>query len=69
MTIECIKGFVIGEEDNSFAIMQGEVFKLSDIEDDIFTGVEGANRCPGIEISFTEEQLAENFKLVLGAIN
>ncbi len=62
MYIECIKGFVLG---GSIAFMQGEVFKLVDAESNTFVGVEGASRCPGMEIDFEENQLADYFKLTL----
>ena len=62
MTIECIKGFVIGEEDNSFAIMQGELFKL--VEEDVYVALKEDSRNPGMEVCFTEKQLAENFKVL-----
>ena len=62
MTIECIKGFVIGEEDNSFAIMQGELFKL--VEEDVYVALKAFSRNPGMEVCFTEKQLAENFKVL-----
>jgi hypothetical protein len=63
MYIECIKGFRL--DGGSIAIMQGEVFKLVDRDDNTFVGVEGASRCPGMEIDFEEDQLANNFKLTL----
>lgn len=62
MYIECIKGFKIGD---SFAIMEGEVFKYTD---DVYVGVKGASRNEGIELYFTEDQLANNFKLVFKTI-
>jgi hypothetical protein len=62
MYIECIKGFKIGD---SFAILQGEVFKLID---DVFVGVEGSSRNEGIELYFTEDQLANNFKIAFTKI-
>jgi hypothetical protein len=62
MYIECIKGFKLG---GSVAFMQGEIFKLVDAESNTFVGVEGASRCPGMEIDFEEDQLCNNFKLTL----
>ena len=61
MTIECIKGFVLG---GSLAVMQGEIFQLVYDEENTFIGLEGYSRCPGMEIDFTEEELANNFKLI-----
>jgi hypothetical protein len=59
MKIECIKGFVLG---GSIAVMQGEIFQLVDGEENTFEGLVDYSRCPGMEIDFTEEQLANNFK-------
>ena len=64
MYIECIKGFVLG---GSIAFMQGEIFKLVDADSNTFVGVEGASRCPGIEIDFEENQLADYFKFKIVA--
>ena len=64
MTIKCIKGFLVGDEGNSFAIMQGELFKL--VEEDLYVALKGDSRNPGMEVCFTEKQLAENFKLLFG---
>jgi hypothetical protein len=64
MYVECIKGFLI----DGFLVMQGEVFKLVEREDMIFTGVKGASLCPEMEISFTHAQLAHHFKLTLTKI-
>jgi hypothetical protein len=61
MQIECIKGYVLG---GSLAVMQGERFQLVCGEDLIFVGLSNYSRCPGIEIDFTEEELANNFKLI-----
>lgn len=67
LKIECIKGFCL--DGGSFPIMQGEVFKLSecsDLDEMIFISLEGASFNPNMEIEFTYEQLANNFKLVVG---
>jgi hypothetical protein len=61
MTIECTKGYVLG---GSLAIMQGEIFQLVYDEENTFIGLEEYSRCPGMEIDFTEEELANNFKLI-----
>ena len=66
MYIECIKGFRL--DGGSIAIMQGEVFKLINADDNTFVGVEGASRGPGMEIDFEEDQLANYFKLTLTRI-
>ena len=64
--IECIKGFRM--DGGSLAIMQGEVFELSedlDMADErIFVGVPGASQFPEMEIWFNEDQLCDNFKLI-----
>lgn len=62
MKIECIKGFMLSP-DNSFGIMAGEVFEMDpDSEDGYdFIGLLGGCRNPGMEISFTEEVLVNNF--------
>jgi hypothetical protein len=62
MYIECIKGFRLG---GSIAVMQGEIFKLVNGEENTFEGVKGGSRCPGMEVDFEEDQLAEYFKLTL----
>ena len=67
LKIECIKGFRL--DGGSFPIMQGETFELSkdsDVNEMIFVAVEGASLCPGMEIEFTEDQLCNNFKLIVG---
>ena len=67
LKIECIKGFRI--DSGSLPIIQGEVFELSknsDIDEMIFIALEGASFSPGMEIEFTEDQLVNNFKLVVG---
>ena len=67
LKIECIKGFRI--DGGSFPIMQGEVFELSknsDIDEMIFIALVGASFFPGMEIEFTEDQLVNNFKLIVG---
>lgn len=61
MKIECIKGLMLG---GSIAIMQGEIFRLVDSDENIFIGIDGLSRCPGMEINFTEEQLVDNFKYI-----
>ena len=68
LKIQCTKGFRI--DGGSFPIMQGEIFKLSknsDYDEMIFIAVEGASFFPGMEIEFTEDQLLNNFKLIVGA--
>jgi hypothetical protein len=66
MKIECIKGFVVVEEE--LIIMQGEVFEKtleSDwIDRNTFRAVEGASFNPEMEIDFTNQQLCNNFKLI-----
>jgi hypothetical protein len=67
LKIECIKGFRI--DGGSFTIMQGEVFELSkdsDYDEMIFVALEGASLNPGMEMEFTEDQLCNNFMLVVG---
>jgi len=68
MIIECIKGFQTHTLDGGFLpIMQGEGFKLTDRGEMIFESVEGATMNPGMEFQFTDELLANNFKLIVGA--
>jgi hypothetical protein len=67
MKIECIKGFLI--DGGAMVIMQGEVFKLnpsSDLDEMLFTAMEGACLSPGMNMEFTPEQLCNNFMLVVG---
>ena len=67
LKIECIKGFCL--DGGSLPIMQGEVFELSKNSDEcemLFEAMEGASLNPGMEIEFTNEQLENNFKLVVG---
>jgi hypothetical protein len=61
MQIECIKGDVLG---GSLAVMQGERIELVCSEDMTFVGILNYSRCPGVETDFTEEELANNFKLI-----
>ena len=69
MIIQCIKGFQL--DGGSFPIMQGEQFELTDrtdyVDGMIFESVDGASMNPGLEFQFTEELLANNFKLIVGA--
>ena len=65
MIIECIKGFQL--DGGSLPIMQGEGFKLTDRDEMIFESVDGASMNPGMEFQFTNELLADNFKLIVGA--
>ena len=65
MIIECIKGFQL--DGGSLPIMKGEAFKLTDRDEMIFESVDGASMNPGMEFQFTDELLANNFKLVVGA--
>ena len=70
LKIECIKGFCL--DGGSLPIMQGEVFELSKNSDEcemLFEAMEGASLNPGMEIEFTNEQLENNFKLVVGRQN
>ena len=71
MIIECIKGaadFHTHTLDGGFLpIMQGERFKLIDRNKMIFESVDGASMNPGMEFQFTDELLANNFKLIVGA--
>jgi hypothetical protein len=64
MYIECIKGFY----KDGFGIIQGEIFKLIDVDAMKFEGVEGANRRPGIEVDFTDFALVTYFKVTLTKI-
>ena len=64
MLIECIKGIQL--DGGSLPIMQGEAFKLTDRDEMIFESVDGASMNPGMEFQFTNEQLANNFKLIVG---
>ena len=69
LKIECIKGFKLEGYGGSFPIMQGEVFELSkdsDYDGMIFVALEGASLCPGMVVEFTEDQLCNNFMLVVG---
>ena len=65
MIIECIKGFQL--DGGSLPIMQGEAFKLTDRDEMIFESVNGASMNPGMEFQFTNELLANNFELIVGA--
>ena len=65
MMIECIKGFQL--DGGSLPIMKGEAFELTDRDEMIFESVNGASMNPGMEFQFTNELLANNFKLVAGA--
>lgn len=68
MIIECIKGFQTHTLDGGFLpIMQGEGFKLTDRGEMIFESVDGASMNPGVKFQFTDELLANNFKLIVGA--
>tara|TARA_R110000803_G_scaffold129962_1_gene197347 strand:+ start:894 stop:1100 length:207 start_codon:yes stop_codon:yes gene_type:complete len=60
--IECIKGIQL--DGGSFPIMQGEVFNLINEEDMIFESVVGESISPGFEVEFSNEQLANNFKVI-----
>ena len=60
MKILCTKGFLVG---GSLAIMKGEMFFLINQDEGTYQGVSNKSRCPGMEIDFTEDQLAENFEL------
>ena len=64
MKIECIKGIYLDEE--TLPIMQGEVFVLVDSADMTFEAMEGHCINPGMEVCFTNKQLAENFKFIKG---
>ncbi len=67
LKIECIKGFRI--DGGSFPIMKGEVFELSkdsDVDEMIFIALERASLNPGMLFEFTEDQLCNNFQLVVG---
>jgi len=65
MVIECIKGFQL--DGGSLPIMQGEEFSLTDRNEMIFESVDGVSMNPGMEFQFTDELLANNFKLLVGA--
>jgi hypothetical protein len=60
ITIKCIKGFVYDK--SAPAILRGEIFTQSEEFDDDFEGTP-ISRSPGMLISFTEDQLAENFEI------
>jgi hypothetical protein len=66
LTIECIKGFRL--DGGSFPIMKGERFKLSEgsgIGEMVFeASVLSFN--PGMEMEFTNDQLCNNFQLIVG---
>lgn len=68
--IECTKGFLCGEGDGGFKydegfVMEGEVFQFMEGGDGTdFIGLEGANRFPDMEISFTPLELTQHFKFV-----
>jgi hypothetical protein len=67
LTIECIKGFRL--DGGSLPIMKGEIFKLSEdsgIGEMVFEAMEGASLNPGMEIEFTNDQLCNNFQLIVG---
>ena len=64
MIIECIKGFQLGG--GILPIMQGEAFKLIDRDEMIFESIDGASMNPGMELSFENEMLVNNFKLIVG---
>ena len=66
LVIECIKGFKL--DGGSFPIMKGERFKLSEesgIGEMIFEA-SAASFNPGMEIEFTNDQLCDNFQLIVG---
>jgi len=65
MIIECIKGIQL--DGGSLPIMQGESFKLTDRDEMIFESIDGASMNPGMEFQFANEQLANNFMLVVGS--
>jgi hypothetical protein len=65
MIIGCIKGFLL--DGGSLPIMQGEEFKLIDRDEMIFESVDGVSMNPGMEFQFTNELLANNFRLLVGA--
>jgi hypothetical protein len=64
MTIECIKGIRL--DGGSLPIIKGEAFKLTDRDEMIFESIDGASMNPGMEFQFTNEQLCNYFKLVVG---
>ena len=66
LTIECIKGFRL--DGGSLPIMRGEIFKLSEesgIGEMVFEA-SATSLNPGMEIEFTEDQLCNNFQLIVG---
>ena len=66
LTIECIKGFRL--DGGSLPIMKGEIFKLSEesgIGEMIFEA-STTSLNPGMEIEFTNDQLCNNFQLIVG---
>ena len=66
LIIECIKGFRL--DGGSLPIMKGERFKLSEesgIGEMIFEA-SATSLNPGMEIEFTNDQLCNNFQLIVG---
>ena len=64
MIIECIKGFQVAG--GPFPIMAGERFELVDIDNSEFKGTE-QSQFPEMLICFYDEQLANNFRFVVGS--
>jgi len=65
--IECIKGFLLGDKNDGIegCVMVGEIFEFDkDGDGTDFIALEGNNRCPGMEVSFSYEELAQNFKII-----
>lgn len=63
--IKCIKGVSFGDYNGNILVMKGEVFMFDPNGDGTdFIGVEGKNRCPGMEISFTQKDLSKYFKII-----
>ena len=67
--IVCTRGFQFDEINDQHnagkCVMEGEVVGVDpDGDGTDFVGVEGNNRFPGIEISFTSKELAKNFKIL-----
>jgi plastocyanin len=66
LIIECIKGFRL--DGGSLPIMKGEIFKLSEesgIGEMVFEA-SATSLNPGMEIEFTNDQLCNNFQLIVG---
>jgi hypothetical protein len=66
LIIECIKGFRL--DGGSLPIMKGEIFKLSEESGvgELIFEASATSLNPGMEIEFTNDQLCNNFQLIVG---